>query len=526
MTSKRIAQTNQQQKSDKPQESGILQRAAVRPVSDAGIQSTDDQEEVALSNSAFSKDFSRVPISTTKPQPIMAKLTIGAVGDKYEQEADRVAAQVVQRINAPVRSGEDETVQREEMETKDNEARLMRSPIIQRKSSDGGIAATPNLEASINRARSGGQPIANNIRQPMEKAFGTDFSGVKIHTDAQSDKLNRSIQARAFTTRQNVFFRQGEYNPGSRGGQELLAHELTHVVQQNGSAVQRSPQQWVVRRGNLTDKPIVESLELNAPKNNVQREYDQEGLKQTIEGVYLNAQKESKNPTQSNFVQALKAFVEKSDKSAEEIFNDPKFAWQLMELVGTESGKNLHQEIIDTSSKKYKTILFKNTNVYNSTWTLRHYTTSENNDQKPSYTKLKSTAELLVSGIKEKSENTNDADWNQIGNVGFSFYLLCIGGKTPNRSFLSTSTHYAEFDLSEIPNMFVSGDMLSATAANGEKKPSGFSGNAEQIKQELCSLTNLDRSDPTRFLSGLDTMFKNFEVKVPGQLTVQNWIKK
>ena len=75
----------------------------------------------------------------------------------------------------------------------------------------------------------------------MEQAFGADFGGVKVHTDSRSDQLNQSIQARAFTTGQDVFFRQGEYNPGSRGGQELLAHELTHVVQQNGGTVQRSP---------------------------------------------------------------------------------------------------------------------------------------------------------------------------------------------------------------------------------------------------------------------------------------------
>ncbi|MEH2038638.1 eCIS core domain-containing protein [Nostoc sp.] len=242
MTSKRIAQTNQQQKSEKPQASGILQRVAVRSVADAGVQSADAKEVQPLSNSVISKDFSRVPISTTKPHQIMAKLTIGPVGDKYEREADRVAAQVVQRINAPafVRSGEDETVQREEMETKDNKARLMRSPILQRGSSDGEMAAAPYIETSINKARSGGQPMADNIRQPMEKAFGANFSGVKVHTDAQSDQLNRSIQARAFTTGQDVFFRQGEYNPGSQGGQELIAHELTHVVQQNGGTVQRS----------------------------------------------------------------------------------------------------------------------------------------------------------------------------------------------------------------------------------------------------------------------------------------------
>ena len=241
MTSKTIAQTNQQQKSEISQASGILQRAAVRSVSDAGVQSTDDKEALAYSNSAFSKDFSQVPISTTKPQQIMAKLMIGAVGDKYEQEADRVAAQVVQRINPPasVRLGEDEPVQPEEIETKDNEARLMRSPILQCRSSEDGMAATLEMEASINRARGGGRPMADNIRQPMEKAFGADFSGVKVHADAQSDQLNRSIQARAFTTGHNVFFRQGEYNPGSRGGQELLAHELTHVVQQNGGAVLR-----------------------------------------------------------------------------------------------------------------------------------------------------------------------------------------------------------------------------------------------------------------------------------------------
>ncbi|MEH2221901.1 eCIS core domain-containing protein [Nostoc sp.] len=239
-----IAQTNQQEKSETSQASRILQRSAVRSVSEAEMQSTEDKEVQPLGNSALSKDFSRVPLTTTKPQQIMAKLTIGAVGDKYEQEADRVAAQVVQRINAPasVQSGEDETVQQEEMETKDNEARLMRSPILQRQSSGAGMAATPDLEASINRARGDGQPLANNVRKPMEKAFGADFSGVKVHTDAQANQLNQSIQARAFTTGQNVFFRQGEYNPGSQGGQKLLAHELTHVVQQNGGAVRRSPE--------------------------------------------------------------------------------------------------------------------------------------------------------------------------------------------------------------------------------------------------------------------------------------------
>ncbi len=108
-------------------------------------------------------------------------------------------------------------------------------PMVQLQSSGGGMTSTPDLETSIQQARSCGQSISDNIREPMEQVFGADFSGVKVHTDAQSNELNRSIQAKAFTTGQDIFFRQGAYDPGSRGGLELIAHELTHVVQQNGT---------------------------------------------------------------------------------------------------------------------------------------------------------------------------------------------------------------------------------------------------------------------------------------------------
>ncbi|MDF5718218.1 MAG: DUF4157 domain-containing protein [Rhizonema sp. NSF051] len=191
---------------------------------------------------------------------IQAKLTIGAPGDKYEQEADKVADLVVNLLNAPVAQQKSQNLQREDMSTDDElmmksdtrciqreaipeeEERLQRSPKIQLQAGVGGVAAPAELETSIQQARGGGQLLADNIRQPMEQAFGADFSQVKVHTDGQSDQLNQSIQARAFTTGQDVFFRQGEYNPESRGGQELLAHELTHVVQQSGGVVQRSAQ--------------------------------------------------------------------------------------------------------------------------------------------------------------------------------------------------------------------------------------------------------------------------------------------
>ncbi len=253
--------------------------------------------------------FFQRPASTSVP--IQAKLTVGAVGDKYEQEADRVASSVVDQINRPAGpqggdqpaaqrlGGEEEvqmqrspdalqrveqeeelqmkpiadTIQRmgpaeeEELQMKpdwlqretdpEEEDELQMKPMpetIQRKGMEedelqmkGAIApqvttqggdVSSNLEASIQQARGGGQAIAENVRTPLEQAFGADFSGVRVHTDSRSNQLNQSIQAKAFTTGQDVFFRQGAYEPGSRSGQELIAHELTHVVQQGGEVVQ------------------------------------------------------------------------------------------------------------------------------------------------------------------------------------------------------------------------------------------------------------------------------------------------
>ncbi|MEH2198734.1 eCIS core domain-containing protein [Nostoc sp.] len=224
-------------------------------------------------NQLVTHDISHIPLRS------QAKLSISQPGDIYEQEADSVAQQVMQRMAQPVnrqsiqrealpeddeelqmKSLDNSTLQREalpedeeELQMKsldsstlqrealpEDEEELQMKLMVQRQA-EAGMPAAPDIEASINQARGGGQTMGDNIREPMEQAFGADFSGVKVHTDDRSDQLNRSIQARAFTTGQDVFFRQGEYNPGSRGGQELLAHELTHVVQQNGGAVQRSP---------------------------------------------------------------------------------------------------------------------------------------------------------------------------------------------------------------------------------------------------------------------------------------------
>jgi hypothetical protein len=93
------------------------------------------------------------------------------------------------------------------------------------------------IEDAIQHKRGGGQALDRGVRRQMESSFQADFSNVRVHHDAQADTLNGAVNARAFTTGQDIFFRQGAYNPGTSGGRELLAHELTHVVQQNGDGI-------------------------------------------------------------------------------------------------------------------------------------------------------------------------------------------------------------------------------------------------------------------------------------------------
>src|SRR5262249_16119053 len=92
------------------------------------------------------------------------------------------------------------------------------------------------FDRQLNAARGQGQPLPPALREDFETKFGADFGGVRIHTDAQSDHLNRSVQAKAFTAGQDMFFREGAYEPGSTSRKRLIAHELTHVAQQGRAA--------------------------------------------------------------------------------------------------------------------------------------------------------------------------------------------------------------------------------------------------------------------------------------------------
>ena len=90
----------------------------------------------------------------------------------------------------------------------------------------------PEVESTINSARGSGRALDSAARAQMESSFGADFGGVRVHTDSQANSLNQSLSARAFTTGKDIFFGQGEYNPGSSAGQELLAlQQLEKLIQ-------------------------------------------------------------------------------------------------------------------------------------------------------------------------------------------------------------------------------------------------------------------------------------------------------
>ena len=89
----------------------------------------------------------------------------------------------------------------------------------------------------IERERGGGEALDSSVQEQMGAAMGYDFNQVKVHASPEADALNRELGAEAFTTGNDIYFREGAYDPGSSGGQELLAHEMTHVVQQSSGLV-------------------------------------------------------------------------------------------------------------------------------------------------------------------------------------------------------------------------------------------------------------------------------------------------
>jgi len=186
---------------------------------------------------------------------IQAKLTIGQPNDVYEQEADRVAEQVMSMSSAatPTVQRQAEEEETEEIQTKPLAETI--TPLVQRQAdleedepiqakcenceaeepiqrfADGTAQAQPDLENRLNASQGGGSALPDDVRSFMEPRFGADFSQVRVHTGSEAVQMNRDLNAQAFTHKQDVYFGAGK----TPGNNTLTAHELTHVVQQTSN---------------------------------------------------------------------------------------------------------------------------------------------------------------------------------------------------------------------------------------------------------------------------------------------------
>ena len=125
---------------------------------------------------------------------------------------------------------------------------------VQRDSLEEGGPLSSDISSTINSKRGSGSALDGSVQAEMSESMNFDFSNVKVHTDSESQQLNQNLGAKAFTTGSDIFFSEGAYQPGSSEGKELLAHELTHVVQQGGNAPS----------GDLTLGPAGDSYESEA----------------------------------------------------------------------------------------------------------------------------------------------------------------------------------------------------------------------------------------------------------------------
>ena len=179
-----------------------------------------------------------------KSRAVQAKLSVSQPGDIYEQEADRMAEQVMRMPEPMVQSQpEDEGGRKKLIRRKPLSEQI--TPLVQRPVEEEEVLQSKNLsgqapegtrdiEARTNEWKGYGQPLPESVKNYFEPRFGFDFSQVRLHTDAKAGEIARALKARAFVAGGDIGFGVDEYAPHTLQGRQLFAHELVHVIQQNG----------------------------------------------------------------------------------------------------------------------------------------------------------------------------------------------------------------------------------------------------------------------------------------------------
>jgi hypothetical protein len=172
-------------------------------------------------------DFAQVSLLGRAEPSVQTKLTVGPAGDEFEQEADRVAEQV---MRAPEPGKDDCSCGGTCNDCQGKSAKRVQAKPLEADGPDAG-AAPPIVQEAL---AGSGAPLDSATRAFMEPRFGHDFSQVRVHTDPLASSSAGAVSARAYTVGADIVFREGQYSPATDDGRRLLAHELTHVVQQRG----------------------------------------------------------------------------------------------------------------------------------------------------------------------------------------------------------------------------------------------------------------------------------------------------
>ena len=193
-------------------------------------------EEEARARSTGRKARTEPGRSSLLKPALQLKGLVSSPDDAAEREADRVAEHVVSMPDPAPRASAAASapLQRAPVRRRRRRARApSQAPAPAPTSASAGSPAARVMSA-VASAASGGAPLSRKSRAYLEPRFGADFAGVKVHTGPQAKQLSGQLGARAFTYGRNIFFNQGEYQPETREGKKLLAHELTHTIQQGG----------------------------------------------------------------------------------------------------------------------------------------------------------------------------------------------------------------------------------------------------------------------------------------------------
>ena len=158
---------------------------------------------------------------------IQAKLTVNQPGDRYEQEADRIADTVM--------SMPEPNIQKSSSDDEEEKIQMSRDIGDHVDHQPAGREINPGIENHLKNTGNSGTNLSGEIGSFMESRFGTDFRDVRIHTDSDAVQMSRELGANAFTSGRDIYFNEGKFDENSQEGRHLLSHELTHVVQQGNS---------------------------------------------------------------------------------------------------------------------------------------------------------------------------------------------------------------------------------------------------------------------------------------------------